>query len=221
MSSDDAQSVIEELVAAHPEASDTGAGIRAELQQLTPPEPAPSVVPEGFVGPEGWNAADHRYPPEKTWRGGWRKLRRGAAAHRKNVALQSADGGASADPIAGEAPLMTFDANQAAQSTCDLAFTVAPMLLDSLAKLPAPMTWAPTDKERADVQEALARFYKAHPEYALDLPPGLALAVTVAGYALPRMLAMPAVQALMGMKRNQSADGAQSNDQHEALRHAA
>src|SRR5262249_29425788 len=128
----------------------------------------------------------------------------------------------AADAVAAA---IVVDADVAAQSTCDLAFTFAPMMLDRLAALPAPMSWQPTDAEREVMQTALAKFYRAHPEYMMDLPPGWALTAAVAGYALPRMLALPSVQALMGnggaTRRDELHAGVDVGANTEALRDAA
>ncbi|HYU02100.1 MAG TPA: hypothetical protein VEK85_17150 [Gemmatimonadales bacterium] len=121
-------------------------------------------IPAGFVGPPGWDATLHVYPPRKTARRSWALLTRTEREARAR-AVDAAD----APPPA--------DADAQAQGTVDTVAAVVPLLGES---------WALDDGERARLTDALAAVYRKRG--GVDVPPELALVGVLLSIALPRLL---------------------------------
>jgi len=185
---DQLDDVIQEAIEAQPEPAATGAGVREELHTLTmsaaPTADGTPQAPRVSRKGEIWNPRLHASPPSETARGTWRKLLG------PNL---SPVGSVDALPVA-PAPVSPAEA---AHNTCATAFDTCALLLDQVFPLGDGVEWQPTEKERENIERALTRFYELHPEWAVDLPPGAALAFAVAGYALPRLMAVPQVRELL------------------------
>jgi hypothetical protein len=198
--------VIDDAVTAQPLQSDTGAGIRQELEALTPPPTPTAQTADGapmrpLISRKGetWDALLHASPPSETARGTWRKLSRAFTAPAGDVDERC---------------------RRAAVETCAMAFDTCAPMLDAMLPLPSPMEWQPTDEERDSMERHLARFYTRYPEWCIDLPPGMALALAFGAYALPRVLALPQAQALLSRLLSPRAQRRRAPDV-EALRDAA
>lgn len=186
--------VLDRAVAGHPAPSAIAPELIAEAQQEFS-TPAHQATTAARVYPSGFDPALHVYPPEKTARGTWRKLRRGQANNLDALNPSPSEfDDAAAESQPGESPA------QAAENVCATFFAIAPALLGG--------EWEPTTEERAAVQTALTRYYAANG--SIDLPPGLALILAVGTYALPRAMAMPAVQRLYTKAAAKMFGGAQA-----------
>jgi hypothetical protein len=142
---------------------------RAELQAQ------PVDVNRAQSFPPGFNPHVHAWPPDKTARGTWRKLKRGAENPPAVVAGAAPPAAGDVDS-AGDVDAQTPEA--AADAMAALGFGVAAALLGP--------DWTPAADERSQIVDALTRYYRA--TGAIDLPPGVALAVAVGAYAVPRAL---------------------------------
>lgn len=172
----------------HPEPSPVAAEVLRDAQQQHAPDAAQQqhataaqqATQQRDRSGATWNAAQHAYPPRLTTRGTWAKRRAGdaqtpqpcASPAPTPAAQQPTDAQPGVVPqlVAGPSP------HEAAQLWAARFFAVATSLMGD--------HWQPTPPEEKDVASCLGRYFEIHG--SIDLPPGWALVVAVATYALPR-----------------------------------
>jgi hypothetical protein len=173
--------VLNRAVGSHPEPSTIAPELiaQADADDATPAHQVAGAA--RVVFPDGFDPAIHIYPPQRTARNTWRKLRPG----QKNENLPST-GNVGADVASA------VTSAGAAENVCAAFFGIAPALLNRATDV----DWSPTPEERTAVVDALTRYFDAHG--SIDIPPGVALILAVGTYALPRAMQLERVQALYG-----------------------
>lgn len=140
--------------------------------------PAPTTAPQAPAQRDNkgnaYDAALHESPARITARGTWAK-RRGPMALDEFAPL-TADGATAVAPTAPAPP--PVDHRAMAQAWCDKLFAVAILFRGP--------HWEPSEAERRDVSSAMERWMRDS-GWAVDLPPGWALLLSVGLYALPRV----------------------------------
>lgn len=173
------EDVLNRAVGSHPAPSAIAAELMAEAERehMTPAHQVTSA--QRVALPDGFDPLVHEYPPHKTARGTWRKLRKGQKNNLEQ--LEAAQAPAAADQDGGGDP------DRAAENLAGTFFAIAPAVLGK--------QWAPTDDERTMVTDALARYYRANG--SIDVPPGIGLILAVGAYAAPRAMTLPPVKKLV------------------------
>jgi hypothetical protein len=170
---DSLDSVLDRAVADHPAPSPIADELIAEAQAENAAQP---VDVQRTQLPPGFNPDLHVWPPTKTARGTWRKLRSGQT-NPPAVVAQLAPKDDAAGDVAAATPAAAADA------MCATFFALAAAMIGP--------EWHPTDEERTAIVDALTRYYAT--AGVIDLPPGVALALAVGAYAVPRAM-LPATR---------------------------
>jgi hypothetical protein len=173
---------------AHPEPSPRAGEVAAEFGERLAadlPDSARAPSPGQPIYPPGFDPNLHAWPPDKTARGTWRRKRPGDASAPSPV-IESAHT-PTQDPAQATAPDLGATPAQKAEHYLDTGVGVASMILGE--------HWRPNETEAAELRAKFTRFMEAR--NLPDLPPGWALLAVVCAYALPRVLAIPKVQAWM------------------------
>lgn len=218
---DSSLDLVTELAESHPEPTVTGAGVLDEIAAAinggadvststpaasTSAQPMPSTVPNLMSRKgERYDQSLHEFPPQQTARGGWKKLRKPKPSTVDGDGADDDDDGADpasstvtmAAAVDSATPIATgVHAQAVADEHIEEFFGLVAPMLDVIAK-PGDESWQPSTVERVRIRRHLTRFYQAHPNWCVDLPPGWALVFAVGAYAMPRVLMLPAVQSLI------------------------
>jgi hypothetical protein len=199
------EELMEGEAAAHPAPSDkapeiaaeAGDKLRTDLEErgeLPAGMSAHAPSPGSGIYPPGFDPNLHYWPPTRTARKTWR-LRRKGDPMSPPPPTSILD-----DPAAAAAPSVGIDAQTAQHTSAAQAAAVPiPLTADrachyldtgfSMIAMVGGETWRPTEDEHREMKAAVTRYIQA--KNISDLPPGWALLLVCATFAVPRVFMLP------------------------------